>query len=630
MRRIPTVVLGAVTVLACAAFAAGQAAKSLLPTDAEAVFKLSDSAGGYARMSTTAVTGQAFKSALRIEVAKKPERAQQVTISTPVDAAIANGDVLMVSFWMRSGGPGEATLDAAFRAPMPAWARGARGGAPPAGAPPAGAPGGQRAAAAGGGFVGGFSFGGRGGLNAPAAAGAAWQKITLPFTVNRDYAKGEAEVVFTLGMKAQTVEIGGIELLDYGTTKKAADLPFTRIGYQGSEPTAAWRKAAEARIEKVRKGDLTVLVKDAAGKPVPGAEVAVRMKKHAFLWGTAVNASAFSNARMTPENLERYKQEILENFNAAVMENETKWPQWSVVANRPATIKVIDWLRDNGVQVRGHNLVWPSWNNSNVKEAVEAKGNPPQLAKVILDHIAETTRELRGKFVDWDVINETFTNHDFMDILGRQVMVDWFKAARAGDPEAKLYINDFNIIEGDDKAHQDDYAATIKYLIDAGAPLDGIGLQSHFPSRVTGMDDLIKRVERFAAFGKELEVTEFDINTSDDGTQADYTRDFMTYMFSNPSVKAFVLWGFWEGAHWIPSGAMVRRDWSLKPNGQVYQDLVFKKWWTNADGKTGAKGTFATRAFLGEYEIQVVAGGKTRTVKASLGKDGRTVECVLQ
>jgi len=282
------------------------------------------------------------------------------------------------------------------------------------------------------------------------------------------------------------------------------------------------------------------------------------------------------------------------------------------------------------VIVRGHNLVWPSWNNSNVKEAVEAKGNPPQLAKVILDHISETTRELRGKLVDWDVINETFTNHDFMDILGRQVMVDWFKAARAGDPEAKLYINDFNIIEGNDKAHQDDYAATIKYLIDAGAPVDGIGLQSHFPSRVTGMDDLIRRVERFAAFGKELEVTEFDINTSDEATQADYTRDFMTYMFSNPSVKAFVLWGFWEGAHWIPSGAMVRRDWSLKPNGQVYQDLVFKRWWTNADGKTGAKGTFTTRGFLGDYEIQVVAGGKTRTVQASLGKDGKTIECVLE
>lgn len=647
MRRIPTVWFGVAAVVACAAFAAGQGATALLPADAASAFTLNDGAGSYARVSTTPVTGQSFKRALRVEVTSKPQRAQEVTLSTKVDAAIASGDVLMISVWMRSGASGEATLDATFRAPMPAGARGARGGMPGAptagGPPPAGGPpqaatgvppaaGAARGAGAGvgGGFVGGFSFGGRGGLNAPAVAGAAWKQVTLPFAVNRDYAKGEAEVAFTLGMKAQTVEIGGIELLNYGTTRKVADLPFTRIGYQGSEPTAAWRKAAEARIEQNRKGNLTVLVKDAAGKPVPGAQVTVRMKKHAFLWGTAVNASAFSNGRMTPENLERYKQEILKNFTASVMENENKWPQWSIAANRPATVKVIDWLRDNGVIVRGHNLVWPSWNNSNVKEAVEAKGNPPQLAKVILDHISETTRELRGKFVDWDVINETFTNHDFMDILGRQVMVDWFKAARAGDPEAKLYINDFNIIEGDDKAHQDDYAATIKYLIGAGIPVDGIGLQSHFPSRVTGMDNLIRRVERFAAFGKELEVTEFDINTSDEGTQADYTRDFMTYMFSNPSVKAFVLWGFWEGAHWIPSGAMVRRDWSLKPNGQVYQDLVFKKWWTNADGKSGAKGTFITRGFLGDYEIQVVAGGKTRTVKASLGKDGKTIECVLE
>jgi GH35 family endo-1,4-beta-xylanase len=311
------------------------------------------------------------------------------------------------------------------------------------------------------------------------------------------------------------------------------------------------------------------------------------------------------------------------------MENENKWPQWANVASRPATIAVIDWLRENGLQVRGHNLVWPSWNNTNVKAAQDAKGDPAALAKVILDHIAETTAELRGRLVDWDVINETFTNHDFMDILGRHAMVDWFKAARAGDPNAKLYINDFAILSGEDKAHQDDYAATIQYLIDQGAPIDGIGLQSHFPARVTPMDDLMKRFERFAAFGRELEITEFDIDSSDEGTQADYTRDFMTAAFSQPSVKAFVMWGFWEGAHWRPRGAMFRRDWSIKPNGEVYKDLVFKRWWTNADGKTGAQGTFATRGFLGDYEIQVKAGGKSKTVRASLPKEGGKVECVL-
>ena len=68
MRRLFTIVLGAVTALACGAYAADQAAKSLLPADAAAAFKLSEGAGDYARMSATAVTGQTFKSALRVEV----------------------------------------------------------------------------------------------------------------------------------------------------------------------------------------------------------------------------------------------------------------------------------------------------------------------------------------------------------------------------------------------------------------------------------------------------------------------------------------------------------------------------------------------------------------------------------
>ena len=461
-------------------------------------------------------------------------------------------------------------------------------------------------------------------------AGTAWKKVQFPFALTRAYAKGEAQVSFTLGLREQTVEIGGIELVNYGATKKVADLPSTKLGYAGSEPTAAWRKAAEARIEKYRKGDLTVLVKDKAGKPVRNAEVAVHMKKHAFLFGTAVSGAAFSNGRMSAEDFAKYKQKILELFNFAVMENETKWPAWANEASHTPTLAVIDWLRQNGFQVRGHNLVWPSWGNTNVKAAQDARNDPAALAKVITDHITETTTDLRGRLIDWDVINETFTNHDFMDILGRHAMVDWFKTARAGDPTAKLYINDFNIIEGDDKPHQDDFAATIQYLIDQGATFDGIGLQSHFSARVTPIDELMKRFDRFAAFEKELEVTEFDINTTDEATQADYTRDFLTAAFSQPLVKGFMMWGFWEGSHWRPSGAMLRRDWSEKPNAAVYKDLVFKQWWTNTDGKTNGQGTYAARGFLGDYEIDVKAGGKTKTEHVTLGKDGAKVECVLE
>jgi GH35 family endo-1,4-beta-xylanase len=619
MNRVRTAVLIAgFAAISCAAYA-DTGTMALLPADSASAFKLSSAAGESAKMSTVVVKGQPFSSALRIEVSAKPRRSADVQISAPAGAATAAGDVLMVSFWMRSGAAGEATLDAGFRA-LPGAA--GRAGAP--GTP--GVPGAPGAPGRGGRGM----FFGQPALNAPAVAGASWKKVQFPFALARAYDKGEAEVFFTLGMREQTVDIGGIELVNYGANKKVADLPFTRLGYAGSEPNAAWRKAAEARIEKIRKGDLTVTVRDKAGKPVRGAQVAVRMRKHAFLFGTAVNATALSSQRLSAEDLAKYKQEIVRLFNFAVMENEMKWPQWSRMESRPSTMAAVDWLRESGLKVRGHNLVWPSWNNTNVKAALDAKADPAALAKVITDHIAETTAAFRGRLVDWDVINETFTNHDFMDILGRHAMVDWFKAARAGDPAAKLYINDFNILEGEDKAHQDDYAATIQYLIEQGAPVDGIGLQSHFPARVTPIDELMKRFDRFAAFGRELEITEFDIDTSDEATQTDYTRDFMTAAFSQPSVKAFVMWGFWEGAHWKPRGAMLRRDWSLKPNAEAYQDLVFKRWWTNADGKTAESGTFATRGFLGDYEIEVKAGGKSKTIRASLPKEGAAVECVLE
>ena len=412
MNRVRSLLLGAsLAALAASAFAS-DGPTALLAADSGPAFKLSGAAGGSARLTNQPVTGQPFKTALRIEVTKKPERPTDVQISTPIDAAMAAGNVLMVSFYMRSAGSGEATLDAGFRT-IPGAVPQGPAGTPPAGPPaslrgqvPPGAPG----AVPGRGGRG--MFPGQPPLGAAVLAGSTWKKVTFPFALTRAYNKREAELFFTLGMQPQTVELGGIELTDYGTTKRVADLPFTKLGYQGSEPTAAWRKAAEARIDQFRKGDLTVVVKDASGKAVANAEVAIHMRKHAFLWGTAVSGLAFTGGRMPQENLARYKEEIKKNFNFAVMENETKWPQWANEASRPGTLATIDWLRENGLQVRGHNLVWPSWRNTNVKAATDARENPAALAKVITDHIAETTAALRGRLVDWDVINETFTNHD--------------------------------------------------------------------------------------------------------------------------------------------------------------------------------------------------------------------------
>ncbi|MFO1491466.1 MAG: hypothetical protein U1F87_11255 [Kiritimatiellia bacterium] len=86
-----------------------------------------------------------------------------------------------------------------------------------------------------------------------------------------------------------------MRLVNYGPDFPADRLPKLYAHYEGREPGAPWRAAAAARIEKIRKGDFTLRVVDAAGKPVPGAEVKVALKRHAFGFGTAVTAQWLNN-----------------------------------------------------------------------------------------------------------------------------------------------------------------------------------------------------------------------------------------------------------------------------------------------------------------------------------------------
>lgn len=88
------------------------------------------------------------------------------------------------------------------------------------------------------------------------------------------------------------------------------------------------------------------------------------------------------------------------------------------------------------------------------------------------------------------------------------------------------------------------------------------------------------------------------------------------------------MWGFWEGLHWRPLGAMLRKDFSPKPNLKVWQDLVYKQWWTNAEGITDKDGVFQVRGFLGDYSI--TAEARTRvTVDTKLTKLGRELTLKL-
>jgi len=88
---------------------------------------------------------------------------------------------------------------------------------------------------------------------------------------------------------------------------------------------------------------------------------------------------------------------------------------------------------------------------------------------------------------------------------------DAFKYARAADPLAKLYYNDYMIVDPNN-AKRDAVYAMAKDFVQRKIPLDGIGFQMHFkssePITVEMVDAAIKK---FGALGLTVQITELDV-----------------------------------------------------------------------------------------------------------------------
>ena len=411
---------------------------SVLPEDSVSAFRLLAKPEEATR-EVVDVEGQKLigEKALRVRLIKQPERPWSVQLNALSTVAVEQGDSLLASFFIRcvesATGAGHAAF--VFESAGPPYVKSTE-------------------------FL--------------VTADKTWRQVFVPFTARQAYAAGKANINFQLGFSPQVIEIGGISVVNYGKKVKTEDLPVAK--YSGWEPDAPWRKAAAERIDKIRKADLAVTVTDAKGQPVSGAQVSgaqvsVKLTRHAFGFGSAVAAKALMDKTETGQ---KYRDFVQKHFNKVVFGNDLKWASWGWEndASRQQMFGALDWLHSQSIQVRGHCLVWPSWRNM-PKDVEALKGRPAEFRKRIADHVTEDVSAMKGKLVEWDVINEPYSEHDVMDVLGNEVMADWFKLARAADPKAELFINDYSILArgGLDHAHQDHYEKTIRFLLDKGAPL---------------------------------------------------------------------------------------------------------------------------------------------------------------
>jgi len=224
-----------------------------------------------------------------------------------------------------------------------------------------------------------------------------WEKIEMPVEVKEDREAGKVEWISALSSKIQWIEFGGISVINFGPDVDIKQLPNSanvRSTYVGREVDAPWRKEALARIEKIRKGELTVLVRDANGKPVPGAEVKVEMKRHAFRWGTAVVPS-IEVEPMPDWNKEPHEAQfkhIFNLFNHIAVDIDLKHPFWvkKSEAEKAQVLRGLQMFKDRGMTIHGHTMVWPSF--TNMPDLAPLKDDPAKLQTAILAHIRGTPR----------------------------------------------------------------------------------------------------------------------------------------------------------------------------------------------------------------------------------------------
>lgn len=463
-------------------------------------------------------------------------------------------------------------------------------------------------------------------------AGSDWVQYRIPFHAQfQNYKPEEAAVAFALGQSHQTVQIADMRISNFGDGTNFKDdwLPGTKFTYESRDPDAAWRSKAEERIEKYRKGDLKVVVKDREGNPVPDVKVSVDMQNHNFGFGNIVSMKAFLNPG---PNGKKYREIIKNNFNEVTFENANKYNGWNLIKDEGQLdrfMQVVDSLRSWDVDIRGHVLVWPDEKYTDVSNLID---DPDALRKELRSHIEEITTEMKGKLVDWDVVNEPYVNHQFMDILGKEEFLEWFRIAEENDPDVDFYINEtrFMVDKGVNKNVQDNLYDWATYVLDNDLKLDGLGFQGHFgETGLTEMPKLMELWDRFAELDLKIKITELDIQTHDEKLQADYMRDLYTIAYSHPALHAIISWGFWERAHWRAECAWYKDDWTVKPIAEVHKELVYDKWWTNESGNTATDGTFTVNGFEGDYTVTIEKDGKTETKKVNLTNKGNSIEVTL-
>ncbi len=266
-----------------------------------------------------------------------------------------------------------------------------------------------------------------------------------------------------------------------------------------------------------------------------------------------------------------------QQFDMVTPGNEMKWdttePSNGSFNFSPGD-QIVSYAKSNGEQVRCHNLVWqsqlPSWVSSLPSNQVQS---------AMETHITTEAGHFKGECYAWDVVNEPFNSDGsfvadaFFNAMGSGYIADALRTAHAADPNAKLYLNDYNI-EGEN-AKSNAMFSLAQSLLAQGVPLNGIGFESHF---ILGQvpSDMEANMQRFANLGLDVAVTELDDRITLPATTANLQQqatDFANVVKDCLGVSRCVgvtQWAVGDADSWVPGtfsgqGAATMFDQNYNP-----------------------------------------------------------------
>ena len=321
--------------------------------------------------------------------------------------------------------------------------------------------------------------------------------------------------------------------------------------------------------------------------------------KHAFkdyfLIGTALNNDQVMGVDRLSANL------AIQQFNSITNENSLKWERVHPEPDRYNFTPVDSFVafgEKNGMFIVGHTLVWHNQTPDWVFE--DTAGNPASrevLLARMKEHIQTVVGRYKGRIHGWDVVNEPLEDDGqlrqtkWMQIIGADYIEKAFEWAHETDPDAELYINDFNMWK------PGKVAGVIRLINDLRAKdikVNGIGLQGHWGLDYPLLEELEECFASYSTLDVPLMVTELEMDIlprPDNYTGAEITRsiamgekmnpypdslpDSMQKMLANryadffrifgryhQHISRITFWGVYDGQSW-------RNNWPI-PGRSAY------------------------------------------------------------